>query len=166
MTFLDLYKSCTEYRGNPDKTYPHMTNLKLSKVSLMKGVKTVYYTGDVMSQQGSSDYMIQLVFGLINTSDEEVKGYLPFTMDDGTVTYYEVPSLKDSPVRMRCSCSDFRFRFMYPNSLKKALFGKVRRYTRVQNSNRPPVNPDNIPGYCKHIHNFTAALLTRGFVRN
>lgn len=58
-----------------------------------------------------------------------------------------------------CSGRDFRFRWEYALSLVKSLVGPFRKYKKVSGSTRPPVNPDDIPGYCKHIRTVVNSLL-------
>lgn len=70
--------------------------------------------------------------------------------------YFERISLTEKArknyVRVRCGCADFRFRFAWEDRDAGCLYGGVPKgYTPVPGSNRPPVNPDHIPGMCKHI---------------
>lgn len=58
-----------------------------------------------------------------------------------------------------CNGPDFRFRFEYALSKVGSLIGPFRKYKKVPGSTRPPVNPDDIPGYDKHIRTLVNALL-------
>lgn len=53
-------------------------------------------------------------------------------------------------IRVRCSCPDDYFMWQYPNKLKGSLLGRFKPYVPVPGSNRPPRNPDNVNGVCKH----------------
>lgn len=54
--------------------------------------------------------------------------------------------------RVACDCMDFRFRFANNNNKDDSLAGNAPpAYQRVPGSNRPPANPTNLPGMCKHI---------------
>lgn len=51
-----------------------------------------------------------------------------------------------------CDCMDFRFRFAYYNHKDRSLVGNPPpAYQRVPGSNRPPANPRETPGMCKHL---------------
>lgn len=76
--------------------------------------------------------------------------------DTGEPLYFERLSLtnvgKKNYIRVRCACQDFRFRFAWEDRANQALYGGVpKSYQRVPGSTRPPVNPEHLPGICKHI---------------
>jgi hypothetical protein len=76
--------------------------------------------------------------------------------EKGNPVYFERISITDNKnknwCRVRCSCSDFKHRFAWEDRDVNALFGAPpAKYTPVPGSNRPPVNPEHIPGMCKHI---------------
>ena len=61
------------------------------------------------------------------------------------------------------NCPDFRHRFEKQLFDEKGLVGTFRRYTPVPGSNRGPVNPKDLLGYCKHINSFLRAMDRSGF---
>ena len=66
--------------------------------------------------------------------------------------YVEMPSLRRTKIRIRCSCPDFYFTFSHTVRQAKALYGgPFKRYVR-KTKTRPPRNPSNFPGFCKHIN--------------
>jgi hypothetical protein len=60
--------------------------------------------------------------------------------------------------KYRCDCQDYRWRFAYYNDAKAdALYG-VKPPPYKKKTQRPPVNPQGIPGACKHLMNVFIAL--------
>ena len=52
--------------------------------------------------------------------------------------------------KVRCTCKDFMWTFNYYNKKEKSLRGSVREpYTKK--TPRPPRNPGEVPGLCKHL---------------
>ncbi len=64
--------------------------------------------------------------------------------------YYMKSFDEKSGIRVRCTCPDFRHRFAYSDKDVHSLVGRPIPYTPVGGG--APVNPDNIPGHCKHLH--------------
>jgi hypothetical protein len=62
-----------------------------------------------------------------------------------------------TPVQVRCTCSDFYWRFAAHNHKYGCLCGpEPEPYEKK--TDRKPVNPDEIPGLCKHLLNVVAIL--------
>ena len=68
------------------------------------------------------------------------------------------PSVKFKPrkirgnknkVQVRCECEDFRFFWAPAVEKKKSLIGTFPPY--IKKTNRPPRNPQQVPGLCKHL---------------
>jgi len=65
---------------------------------------------------------------------------------------YMKPVSTGIPVKVRCDCHDFRWRFAYYDHQSGALYGATPPpYTPVPGSTRGPVNPKHLPGLCKHL---------------
>lgn len=73
--------------------------------------------------------------------------------------------MKIKPILVRCSCSDYYFVFSWSNFKNGVQFGgKARPYVRVSPpSNRPPRNPHDYQGICKHLAQFSAMLQGSGY---
>lgn len=57
----------------------------------------------------------------------------------------------DDPILVRCTCPDYQHTFSWQNFDVKSHQGRRIQYQKVAGSNRPPRNPDNVQGVCKHI---------------
>lgn len=54
-----------------------------------------------------------------------------------------------TPVKVRCSCPDFRHTFSWEDYDVNSLKGRKLSY--LSSGTRAPRNPDSIPGICKHL---------------
>lgn len=167
-TFMELAKEIqksTLFR-DPSK-YPLDMKVKLGRIILARGVKTVYYNASVVGQSGKT-YNQTIAFST-DVSDTPKKGYVRYRGKDmKKEVYYRIPSLSKDKIRVTCTCPDNLFRFSYPLSLKKALIGKWHRYKRktpLPPKGRPSVNPKNRIGFCKHIYAFINTLKDKGMVK-
>jgi len=79
--------------------------------------------------------------------------------DASTVYLYDPLDGNKINVQVECSCSDYYFRFAWWNYEHGCHYGRrPRPYVPVKGSNRPPVNPDHIPGMCKHLNSLVETL--------
>lgn len=72
------------------------------------------------------------------------------------------PIQKKETVKLRCTCPDFRHSFSWEDFDVEALSGRRIPYTKVPGSNRPPRNPDHVPGLCKHLRSVIYELQKPG----
>ena len=83
----------------------------------------------------------------------------------GPHRYMKPINLNIKPVKVRCDCHDFRWRFAYYDDLHHSLYGATPPpYTPVPGSTRGPVNPRHLPGVCKHIMATFNALNSTGYI--
>lgn len=71
----------------------------------------------------------------------------------------------DTPVRVRCTCSDAYYRFNWYNYEQKAAFGGRPRPYERKTKDRPSVNPTEQVGACKHIVNSMLLMETSRLLR-
>lgn len=131
------------------------------------GIKSVMYKGTVQGEK--NEYPVYVQFRGVEFAEEAKPGFIPYEKGDvtgnKTIGYYEVPDLNRNDVALKCMCTDFRFMWEFPLYKAKALIGQFRKYVKVPGSNRPPKNPENILGVCKHVWSFTNALKEAGLVK-
>lgn len=145
--------------------------LDVSKLAVqpMKGVKTVTYKANVKGGMprrtpGSSakrkkklDYQTMVQFLDVEFMESPTDETITATYNKQPY-YFKIPDVREKFIKLKCSCQDFRF--MWEKQLwdEKGLIGKFRSYTRKtlvppgDPKGRPPVNPDEYMGYCKHMH--------------
>lgn len=150
-------------------TYPHLKFHNFSSKGA-PGIKVVNFTAYADAITGDPlEYkvMVQLhgvVF--VDIQGAQIpKGVVAVDMINGKTAYFVPPELRDTPVKLFCACPDWRFRWQYPLYRKRATIGAYRHYVKVPGSNRPPVNPDNILGVCKHQYSLLGMLQSAGMIR-
>lgn len=133
---------------------------------VLDSIEYIPYVGmkmlHVRSQTGEHKQAIQFMNVQYLMSDSDDAGY--FTDSKTQSEYYIEPIvLRRNTVRVRCSCLDFRFRFAPFNSPDQSLVGKPPP-PYVKRSNRPPVNPSQVPGLCKHLLRVVDEMETEGLI--
>lgn len=158
-SLVQLYQSAVN--AFPRTAYrQHATQpIRLTEIQWMpfKGMKTLFIKGSVQNE--NREYSTIVLFKNVRydvpLNDSSVKiiasDYLPYVFE----------KLREdvTDVLVRCSCPDFRWRFNWWNAYDKSLYGrKVAPYHKVHGSTRPPANPLELPGMCKHLTKTVEAL--------
>lgn len=126
----------------------HIEDLKITN---MQGMKTKIFSSTIRSSTDAKAYHSVIMF-------EEV--------DDPVNTK---PSLSKHPIRVHCGCKSFYFYFSWYDMENGALYGRhpkpYERKTHPGDPNyKPPVNPKELPGGCKHLLLMIRSLRDSGFV--
>jgi len=118
------------------------------------------------SEREGRKYDPVVIFSSVEYADDDNPNNLTF-MATNNETYNVYPiKMRSSYVKARCTCLDFYYRFALWNWQAGAIYGdKPKPYTRVPGSNRGPVNPNKVPGVCKHIIKFVEELQNNGLVK-
>jgi hypothetical protein len=133
----------------------HITQLKWTP---FLGQKTLFIRG--LAQHENREYNTIILFKKVNYNVTEARKAIKIIASDDEKEYtFEKLSLENTEVLVRCNCPDFRWRFSYYDHVDHSLFGrKPPKYKKVEGSNRPPANPLELPGMCKHIIKTIEAL--------
>lgn len=83
---------------------------------------------------------------------------------DGNKYYIRPLTSSQKQVKVSCTCLDFYYRFAIWNHGKKSLEGEPPP-PYIKTTNRPPVNPNKVPGACKHIIKFVDFLKGERLIR-
>jgi hypothetical protein len=155
----DLYQSA-------ENAFPHTTKrqyathpVKIRHIQWVPfvGMKTLFVKGSAMNE--GREYNPTIVFKKVTYHEAQGLSIVTLQANDGKTYYLSPLSLENTDVLVRCNCHDFRWRFSYYNSLEKSLQGpKPKKYEPVPGSNRPPANPTESSGMCKHLMKFAQAL--------
>jgi hypothetical protein len=140
-------------------------NWRLESAIPYKGVKALLFQARCYGETENTEHIVDIYFNGVRYLDEPVKNAEYKTIEYKNVDYmYAYPDLK-TECQTRCSCSDYYFRWEYANKLVKALFGRLsKKYVR-KTKTRPPVNPDHLPGICKHIYGLQGYLRQEGYIK-
>lgn len=135
------------------------------------GLKKVVYTGNVVSEEDSTElYRVSVEFFEVKFNDAQSKQYpISAKSSDGKSTiFFKAPNIVYQPIKLKCQCLDFRFRWEKELFDKKGLIGNWRRYKRKTPPppvGYPYVNPLHLAGFCKHIQTFMVKLNTKSLIR-
>lgn len=130
-------------------TYIPMANNALLKI------------GSNTTSNNGHDYWTTLVFDNVNYLEAEEPNAFSFTGSDNTEYFIQrVPV--NTNVKVNCSCLDFHYRFAVWNNKFRALDGQPPP-PYVKKTQRPPVNPTQSPGVCKHIMKMMNDLRAQNF---
>lgn len=127
-------------------------------------IESTVTNSDSKSPGAPANYKPKLIFNQVAFEDESTNENITFTAKDNNEYNMQPIDLGVSTVRVRCGCPDFLWRFAAFNAKDKSLIGTAPApYQRK--SNRGPVNPQQVPGVCKHLIKTIEALKQSGMVR-
>lgn len=109
---------------------------------------------------------VEILEELPNNDRSYLREY--FAVDyNGKIYYIKKLSASRNPIRVRCSCADFVYRWgWYDYYNANCMYGPAPRpYKKVAGSNRQSVNPNKIPGICKHVLGTVKALESKGVIK-
>lgn len=154
-----IYSGLSAFGRNPG-SYPTLRMKRLDTLA-SPGIKSLMYKS--VMEGDTDNYLTYVQFFELEYKDEKDDDFTEAETVAGKVKYHKKPSTSKNPVNLKCSCTDFRFCFEKQLFDKKALIGAYRKYTRVAPpSGRPPKNPGNHIGMCKHTHNLINILKSNG----
>lgn len=162
-SYRELERNVINFRPKTKKRQKAVSPLKLSdmQINAALGVKTLRFVSNIIGSTGT-DYKVTIQF---NNVDYESKEHT-FKDKSGKTHSIAKLTMKDHDVLVRCQCLDFYFRFGYYNHLDKSIFGpKPKKYERKTDW-FPPVNPDEVPGFCKHVIKTVNEIISQGFMKN
>lgn len=73
--------------------------------------------------------------------------------------------LNNHNVKVRCNCLDFYFRFANWNFNDSSIVGRAPIPYRRKTTTRPEVNPDHVPGMCKHLLKLMDRMRSEGIIQ-
>lgn len=161
MTLVELYNKTKEYKAWRGLGYGQNQQWTLKNVVPFKGTKTLLIQAQCFGQTVNGIHTVNFQFENLKYVDEipENAEYKTYTYKDEDY-YFEYPDISTTKVRVRCSCPDFYWRFALADNKANCLFGsKPKAYKKK--TNRKPLNPDMIPGICKHIVQLQSFLKTK-----
>lgn len=106
------------------------------------------------------DYRVFIFVPQVNVRTAKTSGR---SAQIGKGKFMKPIEITQTKVKVRCDCADFRWRFAFYNAKHKALYGAMPPpYTAK--GNRPPVNPNERPGVCKHIMTVFSFMKREGLI--
>lgn len=146
------------FRDYPDPV------IKFLEVRVFPENYQVVFRSQIDSMSGPHMYEAIVMFSRLALKDTKEKGYVPVQDIKTRQTYYIVPATFNTPINIKCSCTDFRHTWETDLYKKGALVGKPRKYKR-KTTYWPERNPKHVLGFCKHINAVLQVLLKSGTLR-
>lgn len=107
----------------------------------------------------TNDYTTQILLEGVEFVSTETQG----SVDIGATENIMPISASRNDCKVLCGCLDFYYTFAWYDYNRDALIGKPPKpYQKVPGSNRPPRNPTNAPGICKHVMKLAEHLKAQG----
>lgn len=117
-----------------------LTPARQSQALNIKGIVT----------SNGSQYEPSIMFKEVIFEDSDQADNTTFKAIDNQ-EYHIIPiDLMKHNAKVRCNCLDFYYRFASSNSKNDSLIGPPPP-PYVKKTNRPPVNPQQVPALCKHL---------------
>lgn len=117
--------------------------------------RTLYVRG--LAESDGHVYNPTILFKGVRYHEHIATDRLLLTTTNGNKYFIEHLDHQHTQVQVRCNCNDFGFRFRYYNFLDHSLFGpKGHKYEAK--GVRPPANPQEAEGVCKHLIKLTKVL--------
>jgi hypothetical protein len=154
-----LYLSAVEAFPKTTKRQYATHEIKVVNVQWIPfvGMKTLFVKGRALHEE--REYSPSIVFKKVQYAEDRSPRMVVLKASDGKTYFLERLAMDDTDVLVRCSCGDFKWRFSWYNHLDHSLQGsKPKKYTPVPGSNRPPANPTESFGICKHIMKLAKVL--------
>lgn len=107
------------------------------------------------TRSSAKDYDTRMAFMEVVYLDEEEDARfntqsVSFEAPDGQTYIIEPIQYRGTDVKVSCSCLDFYYRFSAWNHSDGSLLGKAPP-PYVKKTDGEPVNPNKVPGLCKHL---------------
>lgn len=136
-------------------------------VSITKLEYIPYEDGQLRAQaeavsQGNR-YQPVIMFRDVQYEPENLPTNVTLRAANGQEFHIQPIPLAQVNVRVRCTCLDFYFRFSSYNSSDNSLAGAAPQ-PYLAKGERPPANPQQVPGVCKHIIKVVDRLKQSGVV--
>lgn len=161
-----------QLQQNIQRAFPHTRKRQHATGEVtISNVQYIPYIGTkllhVRSQSMSNGhaYRQALQFVKVEFEPQDTPTNATFMASDGTDYHVQPLTIAGHNVKVRCNCLDFHFRFANYNSQDKSLVGRPPPLYHRKTTTRPPVNPDKVPGMCKHIIALVQQLQKYGLIK-
>lgn len=131
--------------------------VRIGNIEYIPYVGTRMLHARTTSTSNGHQYTQAIQFLDIKFEPVDTKQNATITATDGKDYHMQPVKLSHQNAKVRCSCMDFYWRFANYNSADKSLVGRPPALYQ-RKTNRPPVNPDQVPGLCKHLLKFVDQL--------
>lgn len=124
--------------------------------------RTLLVKARVRGQSGN--YQPQIRFTNVKFSNELKPGFAQVKAVDGQDYFVQQFTAAQTQAKVKCNCLDFYWRFATWNHGKQSLEGDPPP-PYIKKTNSAPVNPNKVPGSCKHLMELVSFLKTEQVLR-
>lgn len=158
-----------ELRSNIERTFPNTTKRQhvVGDVRVTKMVYTPFAANKILQVDastqsvGGNNHQVAIQFLNVDFTNGDVE----VTAATGQKINIQQIAVTATNVKVRCDCLDFRFRFADWNFADNSLVGNPPPpYIRITTT-RPPANPLETPGMCKHVIKVFDELRRQGIIQ-
>lgn len=151
-------------KPGPDARQNAVAPIQIAKVELIPARSSNNLTVKVTTNSNGHTYQPSMMFNGVIFDDADQNDNTSFKAADNK-EYHIVPiDLNKTNVKVHCNCLDFYYRFAPHNSTDGSLLGNPPPPYQ-KHTNRPLVNPQKVPGLCKHLLKAVDALKNVRIVR-
>lgn len=145
----------TELEKNTKQAFGNDRHSKASTVKVTSSVFIPDITNDRLiieaeSRTDGDTYMSRIIFDNVIFKDDGTPDMARIITVDGSEYYFNRINKSKANVKVGCSCLDFHYRFASYNFKHGALADNAPK-PYVKKTDRPPVNPTQVAGLCKHL---------------
>lgn len=139
-------------RGFPDtrKRQKATGPVSITQLSYLPYVGDGVLRVESIAMSGGNKYQPIIQFRGVEFQQEDLPTNATVKAADNNEYHIQPIPLAGSNVKVHCNCLDFYWRFSPYNAGDESLVGKPRPPYNAQ-GNRPPANPSETPGVCKHL---------------
>lgn len=155
---LDEDSTATQLRNNIVTSFPNTkkrqnaTNeVNVTSIQYVPFVGTKMLHVKATTQSNGNAYHQSLQFLRVGFESNNTPENVTFTGSDGREYNIQPIPLASHNVKVRCNCLDFYHRFAMWNFNDNSIVGRAPIPYRRKTTTRPSVNPDHVPGMCKHL---------------
>lgn len=148
------------------KKRQHATNeVRIQKIDIIPYVGTqMMHVRAISVGSTGQQYQQAIQFLRVKFEAGQTTENVEFTGADGKKYYVRPIDLHNHNVKVRCNCLDFYHRFAHYNHGDRSIVGRAPVPYQRKTTTRPEVNPDHVPGMCKHLIKVVQTLQTQGII--
>jgi hypothetical protein len=126
------------------------SDVRVTNTAFIPYINDNYLEVEAETQSKNVKYITRIVFENVVFRDAEMKDGAKVISPDGTEYFFKPINRKKAHVKVSCTCLDFYWRFAAFNQRDDALASDPPK-PYVKKTDRPPVNPSQVSGVCKHL---------------
>lgn len=165
-TMVDLERNTKNFQppASPDARQNAVNQVQIPKMEFSADRLKHGLIIKATAVSGGQQYEPSIMFDEVVYEDSDQADNTTFKAKDRK-EYHIIPiDLTKHNAKVRCNCLDFYYRFAPQNNKDDSLLGPAPP-PYIKKTNRPPVNPQKVPGVCKHLLRMVQALKQINIVR-